>query len=146
LGTILLLLALVSLPLRRKAGSWKIRLPRKKPAADLASSATPAAPVYQREEASASAATPRQEILRRYRGILLMLQKVTGTLIPAQQTLREFARGISRTLGPAARYLLDLTALVERLLYSSYQPDEDDSLRSAEFQDNIEKGLQDEAD
>ena len=146
-GGILLLLALVGIVLRGRLRGLNIRLRRKKPAVSLPVAVAPITPEYSGElavPAEVDGVTPRQNILRRYKVILQILQKVTSTIITPQKTLREFARESSPKLGPLSKYFLELTAMVERLLYSSHQPTQADSSRSAELKDDIEKGIKSE--
>jgi hypothetical protein len=144
-GGILLVMVLAGITLRGRIGAFKISWPRKNVAILPAATAASATPEYSREfTANIRGGTPRQEILRRYRGILQMVQKATRKIIPPQKTLREFVHDVTGNLGPVNKYLLELTSLVERLLYSSYQPGQADSLKNIELKDNIEKGLNDE--
>ncbi len=62
-----------------------------------------------------------------YRLLVRFIQERTRALIRPQQTLREFAVESSHALGPAARYFTELTRIGERLLYSQYEPTQEDA-------------------
>jgi hypothetical protein len=53
--------------------------------------------------------------------------------------LREFASESSRVLGPGVKYLQELTAMVERLLYSTQGATEDDVEKSQQLSHRIEE-------
>jgi hypothetical protein len=88
---------------------------------------------------------PRDRILYWYRLVVRLVQRITLVLVRQQQTLREFALEAASTLGPIAKYLLDFTRIVERLLYSRYEPAEEDVERAKKLSDDIERELKGEA-
>lgn len=87
---------------------------------------------------------PRSRIFNLYRRVVRLIQGITRALFPPQQTLREFFREVAPLLGPAAGFFDQLTGLVERLLYSSYQPTEGDADRGEQLSREIERGLKSE--
>ena len=98
--------------------------------------ATILAPTEEGDEASAE---PRNTIFQWYRLVVRVIQGITKTLLKPQQTLREFAEESGRVLGPAARFFVEFTRIVERLLYSPYQPTEKDVEMSRELSVKIEE-------
>ena len=91
------------------------------------------------EEGDEASTKPRNRIFYWYRLAAGVIQGITKTLLKPQQTLREFAEDSSRILGPAARYFIEFTRIVERLLYSQYKPTEKDAERSRELSDKIKE-------
>jgi hypothetical protein len=59
-------------------------------------------------------------IFGRYRLALELMQKMTKSVLKPQQTLREYVRQNSPAMGPLARYFLEFTILIEKLLYSRH--------------------------
>jgi hypothetical protein len=59
-------------------------------------------------------------------------------MLGPQQTLREFAKESSRVLGPVAKYFIELTKIVERLLYSQYRATVEDVENSRQLSHKIE--------
>ena len=90
------------------------------------------------EEADEASTEPRNRIFSWYRLAVRVVQGITKALLKPQQTLREFAEESGKILGPAARYFIELTRVVERLLYSQYKPTEKDVEMSRELSDKIE--------
>ena len=90
------------------------------------------------EEGDEASTEPRNRIFSWYRLAVGVIQGITKALLKPQQTLREFAEESSKILGPAARYFIDFTRVVERLLYSQYKPTEKDVEMSRELSDKIE--------
>ena len=85
---------------------------------------------------------PRTAIFSLYRLVIRIVQKIAKTLLGPGQTLREFAKENGRVLGPSAGYFIELTRMVERLLYSPYRPTEEDAKKSRQLSNNIEKGIE----
>ncbi len=155
-GIILAVLAAIGtyLPtvLRRRLGVLVRRQAR--PAATVAatqpaavnrdSSAVPVPVVESAIEKVEVGSGERHRIIGWYRRVVRLILKVTRTVFPPQQTLREFAREQSGRLGFAARYFVELTGIVERLLYSRYEPTEEDESRSHTLSHNIEEELEGE--
>ena len=84
---------------------------------------------------------PRNIIFFWYRLVVRLIQGATKTLFRPQQTLREFASESSGVLGPAAKFFVELTRTVERLLYSKYRPTEEDVGKTEQLADAIEGGI-----
>jgi hypothetical protein len=82
---------------------------------------------------------PQDRIFYWYRFVVRVIQGITKVWPTPQQTLREFARESSGVLGAAAKYFIDFTGMVERLLYSQYKPTENDVVYSKQLSDDIEK-------
>jgi len=74
-----------------------------------------------------------------YRLVMRFLLRIARVSLRPQQTLREFADEHSRVLGPGAKYFVELTRLVERLLYSQYRPTEADVEHSRQLSLKIEE-------
>ena len=87
---------------------------------------------------------PRDRIFNWYRLIARLIQTITKALLGPQQTLREFARESGKILGPAAKYFIELTMMVEKLLYSRYKPTEEDADKSKQLSNDVEEGLKGE--
>ena len=88
---------------------------------------------------------PRNRIFFWYRLVVRLIQKITKVLLKPQQTLREFASESSGVLGPAAKFFLELTRTVERLLYSRYRATEEDASKSQRLSRTIEEELKSES-
>ncbi len=82
---------------------------------------------------------PRNRIFYWYRLVLRLVQRMSRALLRPQQTLREFAGESSQGLGPAAKYFIELTRIVEKLLYSQYRPTEEDVEKSKQLSHTIEE-------
>ncbi|MDP6632415.1 MAG: DUF4129 domain-containing protein, partial [Dehalococcoidales bacterium] len=82
---------------------------------------------------------PRDGIFYWYRRAVNLLGRITSALLGPQQTLREFARENGRVLGAAARYFTELTAMVERQLYSKHSPTEADVETSRQLSIKMEE-------
>ena len=87
---------------------------------------------------------PRNRIFYWYRLVIKLVQGITKALLKPQQTLREFATESSRVLGPAAKYFIELTRIVERLLYSQHRLTEEDVGKSQQLSHHIEEELKGE--
>jgi hypothetical protein len=96
------------------------------------------------EEGGQDSGEPRNRIFYWYRLVVRLIQGITRALLAPHQTLREFAYESSRVLGPVAKYFIELTKIVERLLYSRYRPTEEDAGKSKQLSDTIEEGLKGE--
>jgi len=113
---------------------------------------TEPAPVYSKDlittdfpdERSEADGEPRDRIFYWYRLVVRLAQRITEAILKPQQTLREFVRETSRLLGPAAKYFVELTRTVERLLYSQYRATEKDVDKSKQLSHDIEKELRGE--
>ena len=82
---------------------------------------------------------PRDGIFYWYRRAVNLLGRITSALLGPQQTLREFARENGRVLGAAASYFTELTAMVERQLYSKHSPTEADVETSRQLSVKMEE-------
>ena len=91
------------------------------------------------EKGSKENREPRTAILSLYRVVIRLVQKIAKTLLKPGQTLREFTTENSKVLGPTASYFIELTRMVERLLYSPYRPTEEDVEKSKQLSSNVEK-------
>jgi len=101
-------------------------------------------PPFLSEESSKTDGEPRIRIFYWYSLVVRLAQRTTKALLKPQQTLREFAREASRALGPLSKYFIELTGMVERLLYSQYRATEEDVKQSKQLSSNIEEGLKGE--
>ena len=90
------------------------------------------------EESDEASREPRDRIFHWYRSVVRFLRGMTRAWLGPQQTLREFAQESSRMLGPAAKYFIELTKMVERLLYSQYRPTEKDVENSSQLFHRLE--------
>ncbi|MFC1948722.1 DUF4129 domain-containing protein [Chloroflexota bacterium] len=81
---------------------------------------------------------PLHRILYWYHLVVRLLQRVTTALSGPQHTLRELAYQSSGVLGSAAKYFIELTRIVERLLYSEHKPTDEDADSSEQLSRNIE--------
>lgn len=89
------------------------------------------------KESSKENREPRTVILSLYRVVIRLVQKIAKTLLKPGQTLREFTAQNGKVLGPAAGHFTELTRMVERLLYSSYNPTEKDLTKSRQLSNAI---------
>jgi len=87
---------------------------------------------------------PRNRVFYWYRRVVRLLAGMTKVILGPQQTLREFAKENSKILGPAAKYFIELTNIVERSLYSQYKPTEEDTAKSRKLSRSIEEGIKGE--
>ena len=84
---------------------------------------------------------PRNRIFFWYRLAVRLIQRISKVLLKPQQTLREYASESSGVLGPAAKFFAELTATVEKLLYSKYKATEEDAGKSQQLSHTIEEEL-----
>jgi len=134
--------------LRRRLGAYPRRavrptlvMPPSEPAPAYSQRVTALTSIKESDETSME---PRNRIFHWYRLIVKLIHGITKALLKPQQTLREFATESSRVLGPAAQYFIELTRMVERLLYSQYRPTEDDAGKSKQLSNTIEEELKGE--
>jgi hypothetical protein len=111
----------------------------------LAHSPAAASPAVTEEASVEPTVKPRERILRWYRLLLRLVQRITGVAFRPDQTLREFARETEAGLGPVGNRLMEFTRLAERLLYSKHEPSEQDAEETKLLSESIEKGLSGEA-
>jgi hypothetical protein len=74
-----------------------------------------------------------------YRIALKMVQSITKLTLKPHQTLREYGREASAALGPAGKYFMELTYLIEKRLYGRRQPDASDVQKSKDLTLEIQK-------
>lgn len=91
------------------------------------------------KESSKENREPRIAIFSLYRVVIRLVQKIAKTSLKPGQTLREFNAENGKVLGPSVGYFTELTRMVERLLYSSYNPTEKDLTKSEQLSNNIEE-------
>lgn len=134
--------------LRRRFGAFPRKIPRPMIVADLPEPT----PTYSKqvtavtltEGSQETSLEPRDKILNWYRLAVRLLRKLTQVFLVPQQTLREFARENSGRFGPAAKYFMQLTGVVERLLYSQHKATDQDVETSKELSHTIEKEIKGE--
>lgn len=112
-----------------------------KPEPTPAYSMTVAAPT---EDIVEPAGGTRERILYWYRLVVRLIQRVIRVVPKPHETLREFAREARQALGPMGEYLMQLTKIIERLLYSRYEPAKEDLEKSQELSHGIEGRLKGE--
>ena len=74
-----------------------------------------------------------------YRIALKLVQSITKLMLAPHQTLREYGQEASAALGPAGKYFLELTYLMEKRLYGKRQPDASDIQKSKDLTREIQK-------
>jgi hypothetical protein len=74
-----------------------------------------------------------------YRLTLKVVQNLTGLMLKPQRTLREYARDVSRVIGPASKHFMDLTFIVERMLYSKQRPSQHDIEKSQQLSQKLQE-------
>ena len=129
--------------LRRRLGAY----PRRTERPAIATASPEPASTYSKrvtaltltENSDEASREPRDRVLRWYRFVVRLLQGITKAMLGPQQTLREFAKESSRVLGPVAKYFIELTKIVERLLYSQYRATEGDVENSKQLSHKIEE-------
>lgn len=93
------------------------------------------------EDGIETSGEPRNIIFYWYRLAARFLQGITKTLSGPQVTLREFANESRKALGPAGKYFIEFTRVVERLLYSQYRPTEQDVKESKRLSQNVAEAV-----
>jgi hypothetical protein len=74
-----------------------------------------------------------------YRIALKLVQSITKMMLKPHQTLREYGKEASTALGPAGKYFMELTYLIEKRLYGRRQPDASDVQKSQDLTLEIQK-------
>jgi hypothetical protein len=74
-----------------------------------------------------------------YRIALKLVQSITKMMLKPHQTLREYGKEASTALGPAGKYFMELTYLIEKRLYGRRQPDASDVQKSKDLALEIQK-------
>ncbi|MDP2920196.1 MAG: DUF4129 domain-containing protein, partial [Dehalococcoidia bacterium] len=88
-------------------------------------------------DAAEEIAEPRGRIIGFYIALLKLAQKVARFVVRPNQTLRELARDLQKSLGPVGEYFMELTRLVEKLLYSSHTASDEDIQKSEQISRRI---------
>ncbi len=96
-------------------------------------------------EVNEEAGTPRNRVYNWYLQVLKLVRKIAGPLPRPQQTMREFAKESGRILGPAVRYFMELTLLVERFFYGTKEPLEEDADESQKLSQTVQREIEDAA-
>jgi methionine synthase II (cobalamin-independent) len=76
-----------------------------------------------------------------YRIVLQLVQKISGVLIKPNQTLREYVTATGKATGPAARYLVEFTRMIEKALYSSHKTSDDDVKTGERLAHSVQESL-----
>jgi hypothetical protein len=74
-----------------------------------------------------------------YRIALKLVQSITKMMIKPHQTLREYGKEASTGLGPAGKYFMELTYLLEKRLYGNRKSDAGDIQKSQDLTLEIQK-------
>jgi hypothetical protein len=85
------------------------------------------------------AGEPRSRIVGWYRRIVKLLLQLFHLVFGPSQTLREFSREVSPRLGPVAGFFEELTRVVERAVYSSHNPTDEEAERGEEISRQVER-------
>lgn len=78
-------------------------------------------------------------VLYWYRLALKFVQNFTGLMLKPQRTLREYAHDVSRVLGPAGKYFMELTFIIEKTLYARWRPSPQDIERSQKLSQSLQE-------
>ena len=143
---ILIVLVALAVYLPRRFKKWFAVQPAKK--AKLPGFVLPAPPPLHQSKIGIS--TKAQESPQRpeetansvsywYRVALKLVQSITKLILTPHQTLREYGQEASNTLGPAGKYFMELTYLIEKRLYGKRQPDASDIQKSKDLALEIQK-------
>ena len=81
----------------------------------------------------------KNPVLYWYRIALKFVQDFTKKMLKPHQTLREYGREASQVLGPAGKYFLELTYLLEKRLYGKHETDANDNQQSRQLAAEIQK-------
>jgi hypothetical protein len=76
-----------------------------------------------------------------YRIALKLVQGITNLMLKPHQTLREYGTEASTALGPAGKYFMELTYLLEKRLYGNRKPDALDVKKSKDLTLEIHKEI-----
>jgi len=74
-----------------------------------------------------------------YRVALRLVQSITKMMLKPHQTLREYGKESSAALGPAGKYFMELTFLLEKRLYGNRKSDAGDIQKSQDLALEIQK-------
>jgi hypothetical protein len=96
-------------------------------------------PAASASEDALPAGEPRSRIVGWYRRVVKLLLQLFHLVFGPSQTLREFSRELSPRLGPVAGFFEELTRLVERAVYSSHNPTDEEAKHSEEISRQVER-------
>jgi hypothetical protein len=74
-----------------------------------------------------------------YRIALKLVQSITKMMLKPHQTLREYGKEASTALGPAGKYFMELTYLLEKRIYGNRKSDVGDIQKSQDLALEIQK-------
>jgi len=131
--TFVSLLVLVFLILRRRRTPEEKAIPREEVAGSTAF-ITPRAPAIKLTGI-------RGRIISAYRSGLAMIERIAGVHMTPDTTLREFLAKVAKVLPGISRQLAELTAMVERALYSNQNPTSKTAGIAEQITDDIQKEL-----
>jgi hypothetical protein len=103
---------------------------------DVREEITPDISILQNEKKSSESG---ETVFGGYRLVLKLIQSLTQVFIKPQQTFREYALENSPKLGPLGKYFLDFTYLIEKFLYCSRKPANEDLEKSRQLAEVIQK-------
>jgi len=128
LAGIIGLMAVLGVALRRRLGGFVLNRPRF--AGHRAVPPVPTAvPAIIVEGTKNAVEHPPHRLVVWYRRTVAIIQRVIGVVFGPQQTMREYLAAVLPRLGPAGSMFAELTYKVERLLYSSWEPTDEESSR-----------------
>ena len=143
---ILIVLVILAVYLPRRFKKWfaaptvkKTRLPGLVPPVPLPVSQNKTQISLKPKESHEKPEETANSVFYWYRVALKLVQSVTKTLLAPHQTLREYGRVANSALGPAGKYFMELTYLLEKRLYGKRQPDSSDVQKSQELALAIQK-------
>jgi hypothetical protein len=84
---------------------------------------------------------PSSKVMYWYRQAASLVVRITRAALKPQQTLREFALDSQGVLGTMAKHFMTLTRILERVLYSHYQPTTGDIEQSKQLSLTIKERL-----
>jgi hypothetical protein len=133
------ILVLSSVRLYRRLPSMRVRTARPVPAPTPVSSV--GGPIIEDSPPEVPVARKRTNrlVIDLYERFLGLLQGLTGIALRPESTLREFAAQCAPVLGPGQKYLERLTRLIERALYSRYDPETSDLEAGQELIHQVEE-------
>jgi len=127
---ILIVLVILAVYLPRRFEKWfaaptvkKTRLPGLVPPVPLPVSQSKTQISLRPKESPEKPEETASSVFYWYRVALKLVQQITKTLLAPHQTLREYGRVANPALGPAGKYFMELTYLIEKRLYGKRQPD-----------------------
>ena len=91
------------------------------------------------EKSKAMLEGTKETILETYFAALEIVERVTTFPMKPQMTLREFLNQTRPSIGNAADAFAELTILAEKILYSSYTPGKDESIKAEKSASKIKE-------